>query len=774
MIKDVQYPAHVLHGIRPLMRGFTGSRSLRIFGADTETFNGLPISLQIAGPASSMDELSQGVDYFFCYTDASRIFSDFWAWLHPILRPNGVNICWFHNLNFDLRVLFKGQHLQIYEQFNDVELDLPHAAGPCKVRMLYGKVNKATVVCGGRRLQIFDSRAFTLTSLKKSLKMFAVPFDKLKSPPGLGRVDFSKLLSTDPARLIFEQYSRLDAVSECGLGVRILEFHREYDVTPSLSLPSFASKCFRRHFLRPGESVPFPPLEVARASELSTHGGKNGYYLPAPAVREDLYEVDINSAYPHAMAEFPPLTEGEWRRTRAYAPGLAGVYCLTGEVVNRGINRAYPLIWTHDFKPVRGGPFKGLWHTGHEVELILAATQNIRIDGLWGYVWLPGPGADNPFRRYVEHFYGKKESTPKSDPRYHMYKLALNALFGKLLSTLERKSFEEEELRRELAEQGVNLPPGLRIDERWDPVLKRFVGVRRAWLAGSMFNPFWGSQVTGHARAHLYKLEVSLQALHSATDSVKTAVPSAAVPGLGGVKVECFGRCYLFRNKLYLHFSKDSSHCGHGSKDKPFYAYPEEEYYRDGGGGIAYRPHPKAGQILRESDGQHLCKTAMHGFKGPLHVLFDGRHDLIRTGRLKYEYIHVIGLREGLRKRLTPCDFVVIPETLDLHGGQGEPEHLLTFILKRGGFSLAKEAGGYSGELKNWNYANARIRGLVNAVGGLSVDHMRELAAEALYVKDDLDITAFLDLVDRAVRGERVYGDNAPYEEPVEMEEAAT
>ena len=756
MIKDVQYPIHVLHGIRPLTRGFARMENLRIFGADTETCMGEPITVQIDGPDDS----------FFVYTDRDRVFPDFFAWIFPRLRMKGVNICYFHYLNFDLRVLFRAYHLQIYEQFGDAKFIIPWPNGDVEVRMLFGKVNKATLKCQGRCLQIYDSKAFTQASLARSLKMFLIPEAKMKSPYGLGWLDFGKLPHADPRRIEFEEYSRVDALAERKLGQRIAEIHQLYDASVAISLPSFSAKILRRHFLKPKDTIPFPPIEIAKASEFAFHGGRNGFYLHRPQVIEDLYELDINSAYPYAMACLPPLTEGQYHKVTTFDPTRNGVYCISGEA----FQFKYPLVYDHSFKPIKLGPFEKLWHTGYEVAEMLAG-YHVRIRELWGYVWEPAAGAENPFKKFVEHFYEKRQQSGKGDPYNHFYKTALNALYGKLLSTTERKSLEEEALRATLSEMGCQLPPGTRIDERYDPVLKRYVGVRRAWTAGSLYNPFWGGQVTGHTRAYLSRLELQYNAVHSATDSVKAPLTTENIQGLGGLKTECFGRCFLFRNKLYLHFSKTSEFCGHGTPEKPYYEYPKEEFYEDERGNIKYRPHPRAGRPLMDEDGQHLCKYALHAYKGPLWMLFDHRWDLIHSGKMRYQYIHVIGLREGMRRKKPVCNFVIVTEDLNLFASSTEQEHLLTFILKRGGFSLTKEARGFRGELKRWDFKNSGIRGLVNLDKGLSVDHMRELAQESLYCREGMTAESFIDLVDRAVRGEKIYGDNPTYwETEVDME----
>lgn len=743
MLKSVQYPEHTRKGITPTVKDFPLPRNLRIFGSDTETCYGHAISLQIA----SEDEV------YFTYTEPKLIFDEFCGWIFPRCRPGGVNLCYFHHLNFDARVLLNLFWSQIYEQGGTVAFEADYRGGIILVKMLFGKVNKIDLKFGGTRLQVLDSKAFTQASLDRSLRMFQVPAEKLKSPEGLGKINYGTLSSTDPLRIAFEEYSRQDATAERLLGVKIMEFHEMYKVSPSISLPSYASKVFRRHFLRMGERLPFPPLPVVRAAELSYHGGKNGFYLDKPMVVEDVYEVDINSAYPYAMRELPPITTGQYNRVEGFVPGAAGVYCLSGQRLHKGgANHKYPLVFDHSFKPIKPGQaFSELWHTAYETERILAVPYNIRIDKVWGYVWRPKDGADNPFRRFVDHFYGKKESTPKSDPYYHFYKIVLNALYGKLVSTVEIVSQQSEDEMKKLRELGVDIPEYLRIDQRFDKVLKKYVSLTKLWRAGSMYNPFLASMITGHTRAYLYDLECKLKALHAATDSVKSRTYHEAVKGLGGLKVECFGRCYLFRNKLYLHFSKSDEYCGH--KTPPF-KYPAK--MPDG------TPHPKAGQPLVDEDGQHLCKVALHGYKGPLWMLFEGRHDLLHTGKMDYSYLHVVGLREGLRRGQTPCNFIEVPETLKIFEPY-EPEHLISFIIKRGGFSMMRETS-LIGELRRLSYKETRVRGLVNKEKGETCDMMRAACVEAGFVNPDISLSDFMEEVERGARGEKIYGYNEQYQ----------
>lgn len=645
MIKEVSIPAHVLKGILPLVRGASKTEDLKLFGADTESEHGLPMSVQIA---SADDDL-------FVYTNADHIFLDFWSWIMDRIWSGKPAFCYIHNLRFDTRILLSRELRKLYEQGGEFSFDIGNAT----VSGLYGKVNKVVIREGKKVLTILDSKAFTQASFPKSLKMFKVGIDKLVEPEGLGELRYDKLPKTDKRRIDFEKYAPVDARGAYGLGVKIVDIHRTYDVNPSVSLPAFASKVFRRHFLKPDESIDFPPDEVVKAAERSYHGGKNGFYLPGPSVLEDLYEIDINSAYPYGMSRLAPMTDGEFVRVEEFEPGADAIYCLSGRVEPKDANGRYPLVYDHGFKPVPPGPFANLWHSSYETELILKS-RNVRVTRLWGFAWFPTKHADNPFKRFVDHFYEKKENTPKDDPYYYFYKICLNALYGKLVNTVEVRSRTESDELDRLKKMGVEIPDSMRVDERYDPVLKRYAVIRKEWRAGNLYNPFLASLITGRARAMLYDLETRTQAVHSATDSVKTRAYIEPRKGLGGYKIECFGRAYLFRNKLYLHYSKGTEFCHH---ERAPFTYPAKR--QDGS------PHPRAGRPLVDSDGQHLCKVGRHGYKGPLWVLHDSRHSLIESGSLRYQYTHVVGLREGLRRGLQPADFIPVDETLTLAARPG-------------------------------------------------------------------------------------------------------
>lgn len=636
MRKAITLPKYVLAGIRANTRDYPLPSNLVVIGADTETVLGEPHAVQAFDGEATLFE----------YVTPETILPVFLEWIFRRARTRGVNLVYFHNLRFDLPVLFYKNRLDMYEQVSEIAFDVKTPSGVYEVKMLYGKINKATIVDDeGTEVHLLDSRSFTQTSFDRSLKMFKVPYSKLPKPEGLGVLP---LRSPE-----FRAYAVNDAVAEYHLARRIMEFHEKFGVRPSISLPQFAARVFRRHFMHKGDIMPFPPRSVVKPSEYSYHGGKNGFYLDGPTVVEDAYELDISSAYPDAMVKLPQFMKGDYARVGKFTPGYCGVYRISGADIGK-----YPLVFDDNFKPVHG-TFSSLWVTGFELERVLAS-KDCEVAVEEGFVWVPDPKATrSPLRDYVEHFYKLKESTNKDDPSYYFYKIALNALYGKFLQCVEvkrlRPVLQGEPVSREAAEamlEGVDMPGD--IDYVWDAALGRFVHVEREWKAGGLYHPFIGTQITGFVRGYLYDLETKYEAFHSATDAIKTTRPVKAVPGLGGVKVETFGRCYAFRNKLYLHFARSGEYCHH--KAPPF-AYP------DG--------HPRAGEPLVDFDGQHLCKVGMHGFKGRVWELFDARRSLVSTGKLAYDYQHMVTLREGVKRRERVCHMAPRSEVIDLAKRRG-------------------------------------------------------------------------------------------------------
>lgn len=667
MIKNVLINRRLReNGITENHRGFPKHGNIRVFGADTETCQGNIYTFQVA---SEGEEILERVT-------PTNAFARLMQWIEPRMLDKGVNLVFFHNLRFDLTVLFKDFHETMYDQYNEISLERDGYV----IRMFYGRVNVVSVwkdlggyrcpthgeipkeavnkigyqtVCGdprhggptvvrrnlGTLVKWCDSAAFCppgSKSLGAALKIYGVPYKKLATPRDLGKRELS-----GPE---FDEYALNDARAEEALGKAILDLHKEYDIGPCISLPQLSARILRHHFFRAGESFPFPPESCRLAAELSYHAGKNGFYVKE-GIYEDLIEYDINSAFPKAMREMPQVVKGNYVRVKKYLPGVMGIYRVSGRP---GRTLRYPVVFDAAFRPCRRA-FKNEWITGYEWD-ILRRNKDYRIRLHGGWVWKHDKNyTHSPLQEFVERFWHLKSTTPKG-PKRDTYKNILNSLYGKFAACVEK---------HKLIETKFGL---VQVDDEEGNLFE----------SGSLYHPFVATQITGYVRAELYRLEKRGRALHAATDSIKSRLELATSDDLGGIKKEVHGRCYLFRNKLYLHFAKDTELCGH-NLDKGWLYVNEEDrnLLREVRGafktGFAY----DAGEDrhfgkLFDWDGQHLCKYGLHGFKGSVFFLYRHASQLLSVGHVDYEYDHMVQLREGTLRGETVCDMSRRKERLTL------------------------------------------------------------------------------------------------------------
>jgi len=503
---------------------------------DTETVEGEPLTLQVAD--------ADGVEL----VDVSRedILSVFLTALRRRGVSGGPNFAWAHQLEFDLGVIFIEVSWIWKARKGHIEASLPDGA---RVELAYHHLNNPFhhLIIGGQHWLILDTMSFIRRSLATTCERLRLPVQKLPRPSYLGTRSPTRTERPD-----FEAYAKNDALATYALAEYLVARHRELGIGPTVSIAQLASAVLRNRFLgqtlgRPlrtqvrtispavvaqrkkmlhprlrvalGSGIPFCETEpgsnaLLEASCLAFHGGKNGLYV-RPGVYEDVTEVDLVSAYPHAMTALPPLTRGRWKRTREYIPGAAAIYKIRGAIRDRCPYGVFMNLDGTGF--FRDGPFN-TWVTGWE---FAAARDEIDLHALDdGYVWHPARDATNPLAEYVDFFFSKKRETPKSDPWYEMYKLLLNSLYGKLVQLID------------------DVDTSLGTPQR---------------VAGGLFNPFWAGQITGHCRAQIHALEHRYAALHTSTDSILTraqGVPTGTE--LGDLEIKARGRLLIVRKRLYF------------------------------------------------------------------------------------------------------------------------------------------------------------------------------------------------------------------------------
>lgn len=468
-----------------------GFSPFRVLGADTETY------IDRAGVCQMNTIQFAGDDYApeLIYTTNESALADFMAAVDSWARKEKNNVVFFHNASYDLTALLLN-YPEAIDRLAEGYLKIVFPGAEFEI--FAGRVWFGKITFGNKRVcKIVDSFRFSFTSLDATAKLFNVPTKKLPRPEGLGERRFH-------GERDFEEYSLTDAVTLYEIGKVILSQHEEFDVPLCVSAAQLSARVFRKQFLR--EPFVNCPHWIEEAAVLAFHGGIT---RARPGFYSELTEYDLTSAYPAAMAEIG--IPGEFRAGTDWV-GERALYRVYGRV----IDRKFPALFDHDFSPAVGNP-RYFWTTGYELaearragEFRGSISRSIEII----------PASDNALERFVDHFFrAKAEAKAAGDKtREHFYKRGiLNSLFGKFIQTQES-----------IEEPGVYNPGGL-------------------------YYPVLAALITGKVRAQIHAMEHAGNAVHTATDSVKTHVRLPEGSGLGLITREVTGDCLIVRGKLYAH-----------------------------------------------------------------------------------------------------------------------------------------------------------------------------------------------------------------------------
>lgn len=553
-----------------------------VHGGDSETFHGRPMTLQF---------LSDDMEYETClWVDEHTAQQGFFEWCDS-LPTHVLHVMYVHNLPFDLPEFLWDSHEELITVGGDFKFDVGHwhlhgvYARPTFMYMRNAKTHA--------QILIVDSFLWFQGPLKKAAELFCPELPKLKMPKGLGTKKFS--MSDEK----FYEYAMRDSEVAYNIGKHVQKLIREFNIKQPVSLANMAQKIFRHHYLV--HTIPPTQSNITMGALKSYHGGKNNVVDGmAPGWHMDVTLMDISSAYPYAMSQLPSMSykkfykrmKKENKRTRQVPP--LGVYCVSGEAEVCD----WPVIFQHAFQPIQG-KFRNVWIQGYELNEALRSRE-VRITSIRGHYYEhERDNRPSPFKAYVDDFYERKQSEPDPVLRY-MYKLILNALYGKFIQTKKNHRIIYTDADTGETEETHEL------------------------IASGMFHPFIASAITAHTRVYIHRIEHEYNALHTATDGIytyrKRITRIAGYPrsGLGSLEVQAQGDLCLLRNKCYILYSK-------GGKTP-------SQYFK----------------------GKRIEKFAKHGFQGTVYDL----EKLIAHRRRKYTATRPNRLRESLKRGLAVNDFV--------------------------------------------------------------------------------------------------------------------
>lgn len=499
-----------------------------IYGGDTETMKGRPISFQFYG-----DNLS---DMIFI-SDADKATSILLKWCKS-LQSRALHVVYVHNLEFDMVSFFWDHRDELVTQRSG-EFDF--TIDGWRIKGAYGAPTFCRITDSGenRVILLVDSFSYYRASLAKAAEVFCPDLPKLKRPDGLGE----KLFKRNDEEFI--DYAMRDSIIAYHIGLSLEKLHDEFEIGQTVSVADMAARIFRHNFMtQPIPQVDRPYIEMSMSAY---HGGKN-LLSSEPGWYEQVTAIDISSAYPHAMHSFPSFYHEKlykpFRRGRNVrsVPDL-GVYTVDGRV----IGCRWPSLFTHDFKPLLSGHVEGLCVAGYELNEAIRSGEfkPSRVSGV--YYDAEQDRDDPPLKAFVEDFYERK-STATDKPMRAMYKFILNSISGKFIQT--RKN---------------NKSSVITVDDDNTSMLK--VADEADLIAGGMFQPFIAALTTAHTRARIHQVEHEYKTIHTATDGVYTQhqVDTRKFgKGLGSLSVEGKGDLLMLRNKTYVLYGDKPS-----DPDKP-------------------------------------------------------------------------------------------------------------------------------------------------------------------------------------------------------------
>lgn len=479
-----------------------------IYGADTETYKGKPLSFQFYSGDCDVEEI-----YFVGESNAADTFI---KWCSK-RRRNVQHVVYIHHLAFDLIELVWGHHGKLVDNSGEFQFKI----GKWSVRGLYGTPTFCTISNGHDiTVTLVDSMSFFRGSLAKAATLYCPHLPKLKRVAGLGEKKFTK---RDTA---FCEYAMRDAVVSYHIGKAIESMHQEYDLQQCISVADMASRIFRHKFLN--YTIPQPSREIIDASVLAYHGGKNNITVQS-GWYEDVTSLDIKSAYPAAMRDMPAFSsEKLYKRYRAgkvkEVPEY-GIYAIRGKAAECD----WPVIFSHGFKPLHGA-IDGVYVQGFELNEALRSGE-FTPTSIRGWYYDHEKDHQAPaLRNFCDYFYKQKDTEPDKVKRQQK-KDVLNSVSGKFIQTRKRGSVAFTDIDAETTVTASEL------------------------VAGGMFHPFIAASITAHTRARVHRLEHKFRAIHTATDGILTQMSGAKGigQGLGALAVEVKdATALILRNKCYV------------------------------------------------------------------------------------------------------------------------------------------------------------------------------------------------------------------------------
>lgn len=273
----------------------------------------------------------------------------------------------------------------------------------------------------GRSVRIWDSYPFFQGSFLKACADWGVEVPREVRDGKAARHDFGP---ADLPRII--EYNRVELATL----VRLLDKLRAGMRDAGIPLGQWygagaaASKLLQLNRVR--ETIFETPPEMERAVLGAYFGGhiEAGHF---GVFKGPIWNGDLNSAYPNALAMLPDLSRGRWVRVADFVEGAPMALYHVEWSHERG-SPYYPLPWRDPEGAIFFPRVGRSWVWFPEVEACRRTGWGLKV--LEGWIWVPTEAPRFPFAFIAQKYAARLKAGKKSGAGLAI-KLALNAIYGK-------------------------------------------------------------------------------------------------------------------------------------------------------------------------------------------------------------------------------------------------------------------------------------------------------------------------------------------------------
>lgn len=324
---------------------------------------------------------------------------------------------WFYNITFDVESILKKLPV---EELNEIIEDNKTEYKGYKLSYLPHKFFKV-VDKSKHSIEFYDIAQFYGMSLNNASKEYLGDQKSVDDIAGMMRYTWD-----DEVKEAVEEY----CIHDCDLTRRLAErmhqgvldclipFSKPYS-RASLAETAFRTNCDIPEYLD-------APVGANRYFYWAYYGGwfelmKRGYY------GEDIYEYDINSAYPYAMLDLPDTRDLTWERVRKESQdAILGAYLVSYKPKHSVC--ISPLQLRTESVSLHPHESGVRYVTDDELQMLKDVYKVRVISGFEAF----GENPRYPFREYVYKLYqNKADYKNKDEMMYECVKRVLNGFYGK-------------------------------------------------------------------------------------------------------------------------------------------------------------------------------------------------------------------------------------------------------------------------------------------------------------------------------------------------------